>query len=316
VRVFGSSPNPPRKGDKSLNLSEIVIIGCGTLGGHLCKHLAESSAIDKLTLIDPDIVESKDTEIGVFRPIDIQEQKVHVLSRMFSNYKVEINPIVKYFMDGTTELPEADLVVDCRNMFGKRDIRIDIKTYINEKLLILDFQKQKLNEAERKGDYIIKLNKYEINRAAYYTTDLLLSNVLDELLKSQSIKYIDIDIIQSVMLKDIKLCKQSPEIIYDLDENACRLLRVDEVMQPIIDKNQEAPLKVRVQNRQTLVREVFDMPKFAPSHYDIVPKNSINEPVDVLNLLKKAIQHRDKNVRFMPVLVGNEIRILEQSGGA
>ena len=71
-----------------MNLNDVVIIGTGTLGGHLCKHLAESSQISKLTLIDRDIVETKDASFGVFQFIDLGEPKVHALQKMFYNYNI------------------------------------------------------------------------------------------------------------------------------------------------------------------------------------------------------------------------------------
>jgi len=299
-----------------LHLNDIVIIGTGTLGGHLCKHLAESSQISKLTLIDQDIVDTKDTIVGVYEPIDFGKSKVYALERMFLNHNVEIEKRTELYIDGITELPKSDLVIDCRNIFGKRDLHIDIKMFISGRFLILDFQKEEKRETKRKGEYVIELNKHEISRAAYYAKDLMFSNVLPELIRMQSIKYIDIDIIQSVMLKTINSCKDKPDMIYELDHNNCRLSGVDEVINPILERNKKAPLKVIFQNRDSVVRKVFNIPNESETEYQTIPQNSLKTPQDVIDLLGKAIEGKRKTMRFLPVIVDNEIHILQEEGGA
>jgi len=299
-----------------LNLSTVTIIGTGTLGGHLCKHLTECSKVDKLILIDRDLVDTKDTEIGVYQPMDIGEPKVHVLYRMFLNDHIEIQPRAEFYIEGTTKLPQSDLTIDCRNIFGKRDLTIDMKMFINGKFLILDFQKKLENETRPKGEYIIDLSQYEISRAAYYATTLMCSDVIEELLKGQSIKYIDIDIIQSVMLKSIKESKQRPDLIYDMDDDINRISKLEEVIQPIINRNKKAPLKVAVQERGSIAREVFDMPKVAETTYEVIPQNSLKQPEDVIEVLKDAIKNKSKSLVFLPVLIDDEIHILQSEGGA
>ena len=299
-----------------MNLNDVVIIGTGTLGGHLCKHLAESSQISKLTLIDKDIVDTKDTTLGVFQLVDLAEPKVSALKRMFLNHNVEIEDRAELYIDGITELPKSDLVIDCRNMFGKRCLSIDIKMFISGRFLILDFQKEEKTGTQQKGEYIIELTKHEISRAAYYAKDLICSNILLELLNSRSVKYIDIDIIQSVMLKNINLSKNKPDMIYEIDKNISRLSRVDEVVKPILDKNKETHLKVIVEDRNPLVRQVFGMPKTSKMNYTIIPQNTLETPEQVIELLGEAIEGKNKTMRFLPVIINDEIHILQEVGGA
>lgn len=294
----------------------ITIIGTGTLGGHLCKHLAENSKVCKLILIDKDLVDTKDTEVGIFQPVDIYEPKVHALYHKFKNYNTEIEPRVEFYMDGITDLSVSDLTIDCRNTFGKRDLNIDMKMFISERFLILDFGKKYENENQRKGEYAIQLSEHEISRAAYYATTLICSNIMEELLKSQSIKYIDIDIIQTIMLKSIKESKEKSNIIYDLDKDTKRLIRIDEVIQPILKKNKTTSLKIAVKERNSIVREVFNMPKFAKTTYKIIPQDSLKQPEDVIDILKKAIEGKSKTLQFLPVLIDDKIHILEDTGGA
>ena len=299
-----------------MNLSTVTVIGTGTLGGHLCKHLAECSKVSKLILIDKDIVDRKDTEIGIFQPIDIDEPKVHVLYRNLLNYNIEIQPRAEFYIEDITDLPESDLIIDCRNIFGKRDLNIDVKMFINGKFLILDFQKKLEDQTRPKGEYIIQLSKHEISRAASYATDLICSNVIEELLKGQSIKYIDIDIIQSVMLKSIKESKSYPDLIYDMDDDVNRISKLEEVIQPILNRNKKAPLKVAVQERGSIAREVFEMPRVAKTTYEVIPQNSLKQPEDVIEVLKNAIKNKSKSLIFLPVLIDNEIHILQTEGGA
>jgi len=299
-----------------LYLNHVVIIGTGTLGGHLCKHLAESSQINKLTIIDKDIVDTKDTILGIFNPIDVGEPKVNILKTSLFTHNVEIEARAELYIDGITELPESDLVIDCRNVFGKRDLNIDVKMYISRRYLILDFQKGEKTGTTQKGEYVIKLEKYEINRAAYYAKDLLCSNILPELIKNQSVKYINIDIIQSIMLKNIDSSKNKPDILYEVDCNICRLTNVEEVVAPILEKNKHSPLKVIVEGRQPLVKQVFNMPDPPKSNYKIIPQNELKTPQQVIEMLGNSIEGADRTIRFLPIISGNEIHIVQEFGGA
>jgi hypothetical protein len=300
-----------------LKFNSITIIGTGTLGGHLCKHLAESSEINKLTLVDQDLVDTKDTEFGIFKPVDIHEPKVHVLYRMFSNYKIEIEPIVKFYKDGITILPPSDLTIDCRNVFGKRDLNIDIKMFIADRVLVLDFQKNCKDENQLKGEYHFKLSSHEISTAAYYATNLITcDNILEELLRSRSVKYIDIDIIKSTMLQSINDSKQKCDLIYDLDEDTRRLKRVNEIIQPIIKKNKERPLKLAVKERDSIVRNVFEFPKVAETTYQIIPQNTLKNSKDVIDVLRIAVKDMEDVSKIIPVLIHDEIYILRETGGA
>lgn len=300
-----------------MKFNSITIIGTGTLGGHLCKHLAESSEINKLTLVDQDLVDSKDTELGIFKPVDILEPKVHVLYRMFSSYKIEIEPIVKFYKEGITLLPSSDLTIDCRNVFGKRDLNIDIKMFITDRLLVLDFQKKYKDENQLKGEYRLKLSKHEISTAAYYATNLITcDNILEELLKSRSVKYIDIDIIKSTMSQSINDSKQKCDLIYDLDEDTRRLKRVNEIVQPIIKKNKERPLKLAVKERDSIVRNVFEFPKVAETTYQIIPQNTLKNSKDVIDVLRIAVKDMEDVSKIIPVLMHDKIYILRETGGA
>jgi len=300
-----------------LKFNSITIIGTGTLGGHLCKHLAESSEINKLTLIDQDLVDSKDTEFGIFKPVDICEPKVHVLYQMFSNYKIEIEPIVKFYKDGITILPPSDLTIDCRNIFGKRDLNIDMKMFIVDRVLVLDFQKKYKDENQLKGEYRFKLSSHEISTAAYYATNLITcDNILEELLRSRSVKYIDIDIIKSTMLQSINDSKQKCDLIYDLDEDTRRLKRVNEMIQPIIKKNKSRPLKLAVKERDSIVRNVFEFPKVAETTYQIIPQNTLKNSKDVIDVLRIAVKDVEDVSKIIPVLIHDEIYILRETGGA
>jgi len=299
-----------------LNLNTVTIIGTGTLGGHLCKHLAESSKINKLILIDKDTVDVKDTEIGIFQPVDIHEPKVHVLYHMFLNYNIEIEPRVEFYIENNTKLDNSDLTIDCRNIFRKRDLNVDMKMFLSERFLILDFQKKYENTSLLKGEYSVQFSKHEISKAAYYATNLICSDVIDELLKGQSIKYIDIDIIQSMMLKSIHEAKDKPNIIYDLDKDVKRLSKLDEVIQPILKRNKETSLRVAIQEKESIVRKVFKMPKVAKTKYQLIPQGSLKQPEDVINVLKKAIENKSKTLRFLPVLIDDEIHVLQDTGGA
>lgn len=300
-------------------ISSVTIIGTGTLGGHLCKHLAENSQIDTLNLIDRDYVDNKDTEIGIFRPFDMYDLKVDVLEEMFSTYNVKINKIATFYEDfceGYNDLPKADLTIDCRNMFGKRNKNIDLKMFITDRFLIFDFQKEYKNDNITKGEYIIKLTKDEISRAAYYASNLICSRyILDAMIESQSIKYLDIDVIQSLMLKNIDQINKNPDCIYDFKDTK-RFIGVNEIIQPIIDKNQTFPLKISVKEKQPEIKEVLEIPDLPEKNYKIIPQGTLKCPDDVIENLKQAIKNKNKSTRFMTVLMDDQIYILQETGGA
>ena len=78
---------------------------------------------------------------------------------MYSNFFTEIECRDELYIDGVTKLPKTDLIIDCRNIFGKRSLEIDLKLYISKRFLILDFQKEERYNQLQKGEYIIELKK-------------------------------------------------------------------------------------------------------------------------------------------------------------
>lgn len=75
------------------NTTEIVLVGCGGTGSALAKIIArmiyamQSSGMrtpDKITFVDPDVVELKNVGRQAFAPADVGQYKAEILARRFS----------------------------------------------------------------------------------------------------------------------------------------------------------------------------------------------------------------------------------------
>jgi tRNA A37 threonylcarbamoyladenosine dehydratase len=163
----------------------VTVIGLGSLGGFLTKYISELSYVRNITLVDFDTVEGKNVFDSIYNYTNIGEYKVDALYDIIKD-DVAVTKLNQKYIEGQTYLPESDLVIDCRDVVCDRDREIDVRFYIAEKSLVIDCRKTVRNVCSYDGHYSIQLTKSEINKAAFYSAQIIESGHIKDMIKNKS----------------------------------------------------------------------------------------------------------------------------------
>jgi len=299
----------------------VTVIGLGTLGGFLCKHLSEVENVKELIVVDYDIVESRNVYRSVYKPTDVGDYKVNALANLLDDY-VAVTKIKTRYIEGETKLPKSDLVIDCRDVVCDRQNEIDVRFYISHKTLIIDCRKKVENICSYQGGYITQLNKSEISKAAFFATQTILSGHLNKLMKNNMIQKIDLNLISSVMDKNIQSSLENKiDIIYEMADNSKRLQCIEENINPILNLNKKQNVDVFVggkSNYEILTRRQF--PEVAKTKYHLVPQNSLLTSGDVIGKLTSIVKQQPGITNFIIAVVHENgksyVELLEETGAA
>lgn len=302
---------------------KVAVIGIGTLGGFLCKHISDLDGVKELVIIDYDIVESKNTFRSIYNSSHIGEYKVNALAEIL-NDDVSITKINHKYIEGKILLPHCDLIIDCRDIVCNRNNEIDIRLYISGRVLIVDCRKQVKNACSYDGTYSVKLTKNEVNKAAFYAAQIIDSRNIYKMMSQNMVQRIDLDIVPVILNKSItRTLENKIDIIYD-DENISRRLQcVEDNIKPILKLNKQHPIDVYVgeKQHQNIIQKIFNKnPGIEKTKYAIIPTNSMNSSLDVMRKLSDIIMLQPGVSNFI-VTVRSEngksfVELLEETGAA
>lgn len=304
---------------------KVTVIGLGTLGGFLCKHISEFETVKKLVIVDHDTVESRNVFRSIYDPQHIGEYKVDALADMIKNNVGDDINVIKIntkYIEGTTELPKSDLVIDCRDEVCDRIREINVRFYISDKTLVIDCRKHVKNPCTYSGSYSIALTKNEINKAAFYAAHSIASGHLDKMIKNNLIQRIDLDIISSVMTKSInESIENKIDMIYEMN-GAERLQAVESFVHPILNLNKTQDVKIVVGDYklQELEKLFASMPVIDEDLMALAPQNSLNTSTDVMQMLTNLVKKQPGVSNFVIIMREHHgkkyIELLEETGAA
>jgi molybdopterin/thiamine biosynthesis adenylyltransferase len=312
-----------------LELRKVAVIGVGTLGSFVSKHLSELHEVKELVIVDNDFVEIKDTFRSIYDYSKVGDYKVNALKQII-NSDVSVTAINQKYVEGETKLPECDLIIDCRDVVCNRLNEIDVRLYISGKVLIVDCRKRVTTGCSYDGAYSIALTKAEINKAAFFATQIIHSNQLDNLIENNLIQRLDLDLLPDLLDKAIKKALDNKmDIIYELSDGSERLLSLEENIKPIMSLNRANDVDVYVSEKpkpkpfptKILDKIIpFKMPEPARTRYEVIPKGTLIDSNDVVTALS-AIVKKHKSISNFIVTTGikdgrNFIELLEETGAA
>jgi hypothetical protein len=292
-----------------LTLRKILIIGVGSFGGFLCKHLSELESVKHLYTVDDDIVEAKNVRNSIYNISQIGEYKVDALTEIIQD-EVSIMGFKTKYIEGKTKLPKADLVIDCRDMVCDRGTEIDVRFYISGRVLIIDSRKNIKCHTEYKGKYSINLTKSDIRKAAFFAAQIISSNQLGDLRKNKPIQTVELDLIPVLLDKSIKeTLDNKSDLIYEVFDHTDRIHGLEEHIQPIMETNKKEDVKVLVAEKES------------PLNNYIIPKGSLNTSTDLVEALTNLVKERGDFMNFIVVMKENpdgsrHIELLEETGGS
>ncbi len=156
-------------------LKNVLIIGCGSLGGFLAKRLSNYNKIKKITLIDYDTIEQKNFKNSIYNKNE-GSLKVDVLKKIINKDKPNLKIITdsKKFIDNESDIDQNNYIIDCRDFTYNRCSKINARFQISYNYLCSDFRKNiKFNNPYfgKYSDIIIKSN---IEDAAFLASSILI----------------------------------------------------------------------------------------------------------------------------------------------
>lgn len=272
---------------------KVAVIGIGTLGGFLCKHISELNQVKELVIIDPDIVESKNVFTSIYNSSQVGEYKVNALTDII-NDDVAVTKINRKYIEGKTSLPQCNLVIDCRDVVCDRTSEINIRLYISGRVLMIDCRKRIRNDCSYDGAYAVELTKNEINKASFYAAQIIDSTEIFDMMKNNLVQQIDLDILPSVMGKAIsRSLENKMDIVYENPDITNRLQCIEDNIKPILNLNKTQPVDVYVGERKptNILQKLFHkMPEVAETQYAMIPAGSLNTSMDVMNRLSDLVK--------------------------
>lgn len=306
--------------------NKVTVVGLGTLGGFLSKHISEFETTKDLVLIDHDIVESRNVFRSIYSHRTIGEYKVDALANIIKDNvgdDVTVTKLNTEYIEGITDLPKSDLVIDCRDKVCNRNNEIDVRFYISHKTLIIDCRKNVRNMCDYDGSYSIALTKNEINKAAFYAAHTITSGQLPKIIKNNLVQRIDLDLISSIMNKAInENIKNKTDMIYELSGSSQRLQCVESFVQPILNLNKTQDVEVVVGDYSyPELEELFNtMPQVGETVYSLIPQNSLATSSDVIQSLADLVEKQPGISNFLVIMRKRNgkkyVELLEETGAA
>lgn len=299
-----------------MSLRKVLVIGVGSFGGFLCKHLSELDSVKELYVVDYDFVEPKNARTSVYSISQVGDYKVDALNEKIQD-EVSVMGFRAKYEEGKTKLPKTDLVIDCRDVVCDRGIEIDVRLYISGRSLVIDCRKNVKCHREYKGSYNISLKKSEISKAAFFAAQVIESKQLSKL--RGMIQTVDLNILPSVINKSIKeTLENRSDLLYEVFDQTDRIHGLEENIAPIMKINKKNDVRVVIGEKP---KEIFNLPTVADTQYAVIQRGSLKTSTDLVETLTNLVKQKGDFMNFIVVikegLDGKPfIELLEETGGS
>jgi len=293
--------------------NKIAVIGLGSLGGFLCKHISELNFVTEMVLVDYDKVSIKDTYKTIYTSKNIDDYKTDALSNIL-NDNITITKLNTKYIEGITKIPSCNLVIDCRDVVCSRKDEIDLRMYLSGESLVVDGRKR-VQTAEYKGKYSIDLSKNELNKAAFIATQLIESGEISNIIKNQVIQRIDLDLLSVIINKSVnKNIENKIDIVYDKSNGAREIHSINQYVSPILEINSKHDTEIFIGGRPKKI-EKYDTKK-----YITIPKQEFKTSFDVIKNLQELVDRQPGITNFLITIKKHNgrsyVELLEETGAA
>ncbi len=280
-----------KKSKIDLCYKNVCIIGLGSLGSFLYKHLSYNEDIKKLILIDPQVVEKNNLDSSFFKESDIGKPKVECLQNRIDPLYTRTQIFQNEYKEGTTILPQCDLVIDCRDFICSRKKEIDVKFYIDERSLIIDCR-QFVNRKSHCGSYFMVLKKSEIREAAFIAYKLISTpKILNKMINNQVLQSLNIDETISNIFQDIKL-KNSNDLVYESHKGLEKIHSFEDYINTTVKEAETKDIDVYVGEEHIWKKFSF----LASPEYAIIPKGS--DTSKVLEVIGDLVSKQKEDLEY------------------
>lgn len=240
----------------------VTIIGIGTLGGFVAESISKLEGLEKLVVVDHDIVEVKNLSNSIYRQIDVDLPKVDALKDIITNIEVDTHQIKFDEIKDHSYLPITDLVLDCRDSTYNRGSYIDARLYISSRYLIVDCRKNVQYQEQLYGKYIETLSSNDLRFASMTVAMILHSGTIKSLITLKSVQKYELDYVK-------KIDKCHYDVLYE-DSSRDKFVNLPDKIIPILALNKRHDLNVVVGS------------KSLPMSQTIIPMGSLKNGTDLV----------------------------------
>ena len=286
-------------------VKSIIVIGIGSLGGYVANSISNLEYIEKIAIMDDDIVEEKNILNSIYSKQHVNKLKIDCLKEIiqFKNKKITIKKYnCKYITDETILPYDYDLILDCRDFTYDRCGDIDCRLYISSRYLILDCKHTIKYEKANKGRYIEKLKKSDLRNAGNIIASLIDDQIINKLVNEKITSKFDLDYYKRDLCFD-------EDVIYDSDNSIkelnIKILNLPNNIQSIIEKNKNNDLKMCICGHDSS---------------NEIPMNSIQNINDLSSQLNNFINIKNEITCYFAhytiYLNNNIIELIPETGAA
>lgn len=268
----------------------ICVIGVGTVGGFLCKYLSEQKSVEKITIVDYDVVSTRDIFRSVYSIGDVGEYKVVALANKLKD--VEVTVIQNKFIDRHTKLSRSDIVIDCRDVIVELDPIIDVKLYVSSKYLVVNTKLQN-NTVLVDPHSDIQLRRNQIKKLCLFASELICSEVMPEILqKKMYITFNADEVLHTSKKKLLEFARKRLDVLYEGN-----ILNIDEISKQLLESNHQQ-----------------DLTLFVGEHKKVIPVNYLRDYNYVVDFLL-SLQLEQKHKYILVLEEGDQVvRLIPETG--
>jgi hypothetical protein len=255
----------------------ISVIGIGTLGGFVVNAIANIETLETLIVIDHDKVESKNLKNSIYRQIDVGLTKVEALTDILSRKNPDLTIITlnEKYIEGKTNIPSCDLILDCRDYTYDRRSEIDVRLYISSRYLMVDCRKNVKYKIKREGKYIVQLNKQDLRHAGSLVSMIISNNTIETLIKDKKVQRYELDYVKHI--------NNTYDIVYDNPTIDDKFINLPDTIVPIMKANKDYDVDVCIGN------SLFPLLQYS------IPQNTLQSTADLVKSLNLAVESQNFN---------------------
>lgn len=222
----------------------IAVIGLGTLGGFVAVNLSYLNFLEKLILVDFDVVTNKNLRNSVYSEKYIGKNKVDALKDIITslNDKISITEINTRFLENVTKIPQVDLTIDCRDFVYDRGNSIDIRAYITARYLIIDGRKEIKYNINHEGKYTASLTKLDLITAASTISRYIQDGLIKDIIDKEMTYRVELDYSKKDLYNAVEKIEGRQDIVFDDKRGYDKLLNLVDNSESIINLNKQSDI--------------------------------------------------------------------------
>lgn len=280
----------------------ILISGLGSIGSFVAQGLSYFQDLEKLVIIDPDLVEEHNVSKSIYSSKYVGKNKALALKNILSQTtEAEIEAHQIKYSESNFTSNDIDLIIDCRDILCDRNID-SLKIFISGRSLIIDGRKVKYGRTIP-GEYTSEINVMDLMNISYIVTKVIETDLVKYLIRNNDLIQIPLDAERSDIEKRLSKIynRDKTDIIYDLVERT-RISNIDDVVREISNMSESNRMEIMLDTENGSETFLLNKGNF----------NSIYEVIDFISSLIKYEPHES----FLVSIEGQRIILTPEIGAA